>query len=105
MKPTHDEEVGPLCSRAREHNRTTCTNTVRVDNASPVPLVTLWSRDHQGLLDLVPVHEKARASNQQDTNTSNISLGITYCLNYNKTVILILWVCKPYVKLIYNFIF
>lgn len=78
MKPTHDEEVEPLCSRAREHNRTTCTNTVRVDNASSVPHVTLWSRDHQGLLDLVPVHKKARASNQQDTNTNNISFGITH---------------------------
>lgn len=84
MKPTHDEEVEPLCSRAREHNRTTCTNTVRVGNASPVPHVTLCSRAHQGLLDLVPVYEKVQASNQHGTNTNGILLEITcFFLNYN----------------------
>lgn len=79
MKPTHDEEVEPLCSRAREHNRTTCTNTARVGNASPVPHVTLCSRAHQGLLDLAPVYEKVQASNQQGINTKNMLFGIT-CL-------------------------
>lgn len=77
MKPTHGEEVEPLCSRARERNRTTCTNTVRVDNASPVPHVTLCSRAHQGLLDLAPVYEKVQVSNQQRMNTNNISFFIT----------------------------
>lgn len=80
MKPTHDEEVEPLCSRARGRNRTTCTNTARVGNASPVPHVTLCSRAHQGLLDLAPIYEKVQASNQHGTNTNGISLGIT-CLN------------------------
>lgn len=80
MKPTHDEEVEPLCSRAREHNRTTCTNTARVGNASPVPHVTLCSRAHQGLLDLAPVYEKVQASYQQGINTKNMSFGITSLL-------------------------
>lgn len=77
MKPTHDEEAEPLCSRAREHNRTTCTNTVRVGNASPGPRVTLCSRAHQGLLDLAPICEKVQTSNLQSTYTNNISFGIT----------------------------
>lgn len=79
MKPTHDEEVEPLCSRARGRNRTTCTNTARVGNASPVPHVTLCLRAHQGLLDLVPVCENVQASNQHGTNTNGILLGITCC--------------------------
>lgn len=84
MKPTHDEEVEPLCSRARGRNRTTCTNTARVGNASPVPHVTLCSRAHQGLLDLVPVCEKVQASNQHGTNTNGISLELHgFFLNYN----------------------
>jgi hypothetical protein len=61
---TRDEEAAQLCVPAHERNKTKCTSKAADGNVSPAPREKPLSRDHQVLLDLVPVHKKKWKANE-----------------------------------------